>query len=505
MFDYCHKKTNNLKSEKMNQKITKLFMLMCLSFTLNAQDVTVTDNVGSGDIYWTSDITYHLNGGVFVEAGTTLHIEAGTIIKGMPGQGESAAYLCVARDGKIMADGTSTAPIIFTFEADPLDGSTPITTRGQWGGLLVLGNATLNSTPGVSAIEGVPTTEIRGQYGGSNDSDNSGIINYVSIRHGGIEIGAGNEINGLTLAGVGSETNVSYIEVIANTDDGIEFFGGTVSVQHAFVSACGDDSFDYDEGWRGQLNSNWVSVSSSDDGDRGGEHDGGTDPETAQPYATPVIDSAIFIGRGIEAGKRALTFRDNAGGHYSNSIFYNFAKGVDIEDLAGEGADSYTRFLNGDLTFTNNRIDCGTATFVTSTGEDLSEYFTANNNLITSEHSLFWSEDEVYMGGHANWASWTLAMNSGWVKMGSYGLSIIAVENITANVYPNPLTESTVVITFNKQQEGIYTIINTKGQMVRRSSFNGDYIEINNIKDKGLYFINIELNTGEKFSRTIIK
>ena len=142
----------------MNQTFTKFFMLMCLSFTLSAQDLTVTDNVGSGNIYWTSDITYHLNGGVFVEAGTTLHVEAGTVIKGMPGQGESAAFLCVARGGKIMAEGTATDPIIFTFEADPLDGSIPITTRGQWGGLLVLGNATLNSTPGISAIEGVPTS-----------------------------------------------------------------------------------------------------------------------------------------------------------------------------------------------------------------------------------------------------------------------------------------------------------------------------------------------------------
>mgnify|MGYP006075861671 FL=1 len=489
----------------MNQTFTKFFMLMCLSFTLSAQDLTVTDNVGSGNIYWTSDITYHLNGGVFVEAGTTLHVEAGTVIKGMPGQGESAAFLCVARGGKIMAEGTATDPIIFTFEADPLDGSIPITTRGQWGGLLVLGNATLNSTPGISAIEGVPTSENRGRYGGTNDSDNSGIIKYVSIRHGGIEIGAGNEINGLTLAGVGDETNVSFIEVIANTDDGIEFFGGTVSVQHAFVSACGDDSFDYDEGWRGQLNSNWVSVSSSDDGDRGGEHDGGTDPETAQPYATPVIDSAIFIGRGIEAGKRALTFRDNAGGHYSNSIFYNFSKGVDIEDLAGEGEDSYSRLLNGDLTFTNNRIDCGTATFVSSTGEDLSDYFTANNNLITSEHNLFWSEDDVYMGGHADWASWTLAMNSGWVKMGSYGLSITEVDNISVNVYPNPLTENTVHINFKKQLDGVCTITNTKGSVLSRTLFNGNYIEINNIKRKGIYFITIELNSGERFSRRIVK
>ena len=139
------------------------FLGSCLF--LNAQDVTVVNNVGSGNVYWTANTTYHLSGGVFVEAGTTLHIEAGTVIKGMPGQGESASYLCVARDGEIRALGTAEAPIVFTFEADPLDGSTALTTRGQWGGLMILGNATLNSIPGVSAIEGIPSTELRGQYG----------------------------------------------------------------------------------------------------------------------------------------------------------------------------------------------------------------------------------------------------------------------------------------------------------------------------------------------------
>ena len=340
----------------MKTRLTLLFSSVITLASLNAQEITISENVGSGEVYWTSENTYLLDGGVYVNEGTTLHIAPGTIIKGMPGQTESASFLCVAKGGKIIAEGTEESPIIFTFEADPLDGSTPLTTRGQWGGLIVLGNASLNSTPGVSSIEGIPTSETRGQYGGDNDSDNSGVLRYISIRHGGTEIGAGNEINGLTLGGVGSETIIDNVEVIANNDDGIEFFGGTVSVTHAFVSACGDDSFDYDEGWRGQLNSHWVAIAASDDGDRGGEHDGGTDPETAQPYATPIIDSAIFIGRGVDAGKRAITFRDNAGGHYSNSIFYNFAKGIDIEDLEGETEDSYSRFLNGELTFTNNIV-----------------------------------------------------------------------------------------------------------------------------------------------------
>ena len=488
----------------MKTKLTSLLCVVSICSLIKAQDIIVNDNVGSGDVYWNASSTYHLNGGVFVEAGTTLHIEAGTVIKGIAGQGEAASYLCVARDGIIMANGTSSAPIIFTFEADPLDGSTPITTRGQWGGLIVLGNAGLNSTPGVSAIEGIPTTELRGQYGGLDDTDNSGVISYVSIRHGGIEIGAGNEINGLTLAGVGSGTDVNHIEVISNTDDGIELFGGTVSVQFAFVSACGDDSFDYDEGWRGQLNSNWISVASADDGDRGGEHDGGTDPEAAMPFANPTIDGAIFVGRGIDAGKRALTFRDNAGGHYSNSIFYNFAKGIDIEDLEGIGEDSYSRFLNGDLSFTNNVVDCGSAILVSSTGTDLSNYFIENGNTQASNHGIYWSSNLVNMGGHTDWASWTLAMTSGWVIPGEQ-VSIDLVSDVEVAVYPNPVLGSSIKVIFEEYQTGNITLTNSLGQLIYNSDFEGTEKDISSFTNEGLYFLKIKLDSGELILKKIIK
>ena len=229
-------------------------------------------------------------------------------------------------------------------EGDPLDGSISVSTRGEWGGIIILGAATLNSSPGVTQIEGIPTNEPRGEYGGNDDSDNSGTISYISIRHGGSDIGAGNEINGLTLGGVGSGTTIKYVEVIANEDDGVEFFGGVARTKHILTAYCGDDSFDYDEGFRG-LGQFWCAVQASDDGDRGGEHDGGTEPETATPYATPVIFNATYIGNGEG---RALTFRDNAGGQYHNSIFVNWAKGVDIENLDSE-QDSYKQFQDGEL------------------------------------------------------------------------------------------------------------------------------------------------------------
>ncbi|MCB0806558.1 MAG: hypothetical protein KDC05_12230, partial [Bacteroidales bacterium] len=153
-----------------------------------SETITVTDDGnGTGTTTWTNDKVYILDGLVFVNNGQTLTIQEGTIIKGKPGQGENASALIVARGGKIMAMGTETQPIIFTSEADDLNGSVSDFSRGEWGGVIILGKAGLNSTPGETAVEGIPTDEPRGIYGGGDspvDNDNSGTFKYVSIRHG---------------------------------------------------------------------------------------------------------------------------------------------------------------------------------------------------------------------------------------------------------------------------------------------------------------------------------
>ncbi len=312
------------------------------------------------EVSWTADNTYILDGFVFVNPGQTLNIEAGTVIQGKPGEDVNASALIVARGAKINANGTANLPIIFTFEGD--QGGTPGTLRGQWGGLIVLGNAGLNSSPGETAVEGIPTNETRGLYGGNDDNDNSGVLRYVSIRHGGTNIGADNEINGLTMGGVGAGTTIEYVEIIANKDDGIEWFGGTAKGKYLISAYCADDALDYDEGFRGQ--NQFVIIhqdAALDAADRGGEHDGGTDPETGTPYATPVFCNVTSIGN---VDSRAITFRDNAGGEYHNSIFVGFGKGIDIEDLASQEQDSYKQWETGLLKLENNvffNIRVGTA------------------------------------------------------------------------------------------------------------------------------------------------
>lgn len=332
---------------------------------------TITDaelSAMTGDtIWWNNTTTYILDGFVFVSSGKVLMIEAGTIIQGMPGTGADASALIVAKGGKLNAEGTSADPIIFTFEGD--NGGTEATQRALWGGLIVLGNASLNSELGETQIEGIPTSETRGLYGGSVDTDNSGILRYVSIRHGGSNIGADNEINGLTLGGVGSGTTIEYVEVIGNNDDGIEWFGGTVNAKWLISAFCADDALDYDEGYRGK-NQFVIVHQSEDDADRGGEHDGGTTPETATPYATPWFVNVTSVGN---SSSRAITFRDNAGGYYYNSIFTGYSRGVDIEDLVGQDQDSYKQFQEGNLELKGNifhNIGAGT------TGSDL---FTTSN------------------------------------------------------------------------------------------------------------------------------
>lgn len=349
----------------MRAIVTKALLSVTAAVTLAAPAVAETIQVADGDIaagsnvVWTADNEYVLNGFVFVDAGASLTIEAGTVIKGKPGVAENASALIVAKGGRIFANGTRQAPIIFTAEADdvtdPFD--LPLDTRGLWGGVIMLGNASLNSSPGVSAIEGIPTTEPRGEYGGTDDDDNSGVFRYVSIRYGGSDIGAGNEINGLTMGGVGRNTVIEYVEVFNNQDDGFEWFGGTVNSKYLVSAFNGDDSFDIDEGWRGK-NQFWFVIQAEDIGDRGGEHDGGTDPEDGTPYATPIIYNATFIGSGVNASNpdnpEALKLRDNWGGSYYNSIFTEYVgAGVDIEDLAS-GQDSRARLDEGTLKLANN-------------------------------------------------------------------------------------------------------------------------------------------------------
>jgi len=224
---------------------------------IEVPDNKTTNTVVSNDItentIWTNDQVYELGGRITVTNGATLTIEPGTIIKGQAGTGPNATALLVARGSKLIAEGLEDVEV-GVFSSPNLDP----TVNGLWGGVIILGNAPISASSevdGVSQtqIEGIPTSDPNGLYGGNNPTDNSGVLRYVSIRHGGANIGSGNEINGLTLGGVGSGTVIDNIEVVSNQDDGIEFFGGTVNATNIVVWNVGDDAIDTDQGWSGTL------------------------------------------------------------------------------------------------------------------------------------------------------------------------------------------------------------------------------------------------------------
>lgn len=297
-------------------------------------------------------VTHVLDGFVFVNDGQTLTIEAGAVIKGQSGQGSNASALIVARGGTIDAQGTAANPIIMTGASDNLDGSLG-TVSGQWGGLIILGNAPITNT-GASelAVEGIPTSEARGLYGGADETDNSGTLQYVSIRHGGTSIGAGNEINGLTLGGVGSGTTIDHIEVIYNADDGVEFFGGRVNTKYMAVAYVGDDGFDWDIGYTGK-GQFWSVFTNA--GNRGGELDGADGDESATPFATPTVYNATFYGAGNTAAEpQGNYFRDNSGGFIWNSVYYNWNEGVRFEYRSSIPTNSAQRVIAGDLKVKNS-------------------------------------------------------------------------------------------------------------------------------------------------------
>jgi len=322
-------------------------------FMLEETEKVINDNgQGTGTTTWTKDKEYIIEGKVYVNDGQVLTIEAGTVIKARQGSGTAASALIVARGGKIIAEGTAVAPIIFTAEGDDLEGSLNINDKGLWGGLIILGSASINTPTGEAHIEGIPVSEPRGIFGGNNDEDNSGTLRYVSIRHGGTDLGKDNEINGLTLGGVGSETVIDNIEVIANADDGIEIFGGTVNLKNIIVANCDDDAVDIDLGYRGN-GQFWCLLQNKKYGDKLIELDGGEEIKTARPYTRPNIFNITAAGRGTDYLNKLVSFNDHAGGVIANSIFINQKKAFEIE-YSSVRNNSFTQWQDGNLQIKNN-------------------------------------------------------------------------------------------------------------------------------------------------------
>lgn len=336
-----------------------------ISGGLSNPSETVKSGILTSDEIWTSENVYELSGKVVVEAGITLTIEPGTIIKGQGGQGTTSSALIVAQGGTLIADGTSTMPIVFTSIADNIsvgetEGTSLVKEDNQlWGGIIILGNAPISAESGdtESNIEGIPPEEGYGAYGGNISDDNSGSLSYVSIRHGGISIGDGNEINGLTLGGVGTGTEISNIEIYATLDDGIECFGGTVNISKALVFYQGDDGIDIDQNYSGTI-SDFVVIHGDGIGtDESLEVDG---PEgSTHTNGQFTLQNGLCIIQGADGS--AADFKSKAQGFIKNVTFQSDSKKVKFRtkfDNCTHKTDAYTDLVDtGLLSF----IECNIA------------------------------------------------------------------------------------------------------------------------------------------------
>lgn len=328
------------------------------------------------DLALSNDKLWVLQGGVFIGGDNTnnakLSIQAGAKIIGQSG----ADFLVITRGSKILAEGTKNAPIVFT--ASKSEGRN----RGEWGGLIINGNAPINSckvSGPVCQAQGEGST---GLYGGNDAQDNSGILRYVRVEFAGFEITPENELNGIAFQGVGAGTEVDYVQVHMNADDGVEFFGGTVNVKHVLLTGNKDDSMDWTSGWTGKAQ--YVIVEQyADAANNGIEADSNKDT-SALPKSNPILANLTFIGtNSAEAkGGEGILLRRGTGAKIFNSVVTGFKKScLDID-----GGAAFEMAALGEIQFHGMVLDCAT-TFSIDADDPASveSFFNAgDNNMIAS-------------------------------------------------------------------------------------------------------------------------
>lgn len=280
---------------------------------------------------------YKLTGAVAVKAGGTLVIPAGTRIEA---SGGTSAFITIEQDGKIFANGTASSPIVMT---------SPNPTPGSWGGLVICGKAPINKGTTATAEVGNAT------YGGTNVSDNSGILKFVRIEYAGAIFTGDKEFNGLSLFGVGNGTTIDNISLINGSDDGIEFFGGTVNVSNIVSVANEDDAFDWTEGWNGTATNIYTKRRANGVGNRGIEADNNSLDNNANPRSNPTIKNATFIG-GTTGEADALKLRVGTYGTFDNLVLSNWTTGINVEH------DASVAYFNGGNRITNVKFDTNVAT-----------------------------------------------------------------------------------------------------------------------------------------------
>lgn len=348
----------------------------------------------TSNVSWPAGATVTLTRPTVVVSPAVLTIGAGATVKGQAG-----SYLLVARGAKLRAEGTASAPIVFT-------SAKPATTRrpGDWGGVVLLGRASINVAGGQNAVEGIPAglmldgQTVDTQYGGTDDADDSGTLRFARIEFAGFELSPDNELNGLTLGGVGSGTTIDYVQVHRGADDGVECFGGTVNLKHVIVSYTNDDGLDVDLGYRGKVQ--YLVILQDKDGNTAYEWDNNRSANDAMPRTMPTIYNATLVGSRqprsmTQQDQPAMVIRRGAAGHMFNHLVMGFQlQAVDVRDAATAAqanATPATLFVRNSIFFENG----------TTVGGDFPTEVTVDGGLLPDNDSGF-LEAGHFMAGATN-------------------------------------------------------------------------------------------------------
>jgi hypothetical protein len=382
--------------------------------TGNTTENTLLEGKISSDKTLKANYVYKIRGFVYVVNGARLTIEPGTVIQGEKGTTTRGA-LVITKGCQIIADGTADKPIVFTSDQ-------PNPQRGDWGGIVILGNAKTNASyngvQGIGSVEGgVNNAEGLGLFGGTNDDDNSGVLRYVRIEYAGYAYLPDNELNGLSLAGVGRSTIIDYVEIFKANDDAIECFGGSVNLKHTIFISTLDDDFDTDNGWSGKvqwgivLRDSSIADISKSNGFESDNDANGSDllPQTSGVYSniTVVGPRATTSNIGNSLFQAGAQIRRNSSISIFNSVMMGYPTGLLLDASKGTPTDNNIRANTLQI---QNTIISGCATplsyaaSTTPTGwtnDSLSTWF--NNSAFGN--SILNTNDEVKLTAPFNYAT----------------------------------------------------------------------------------------------------
>jgi len=451
------KDAQNLTSSLVTLVITVLDPTVPLQGTLTTQTLDATK-------------IYLLKGIVFVPNGVTLTIPAGTIIKG---EKSSKATLVVQPGGKLIANGTSSKPVVFTSAQGIGERD-----RGDWGGIVMLGNAFVNQSA-KPAIEGITPSQTYGSVAAdnatpaTNESENSGSLTYVRIEYAGIELTPNNETNSITFGGVGNGTTVDYVQVSYGGDDGFEWFGGTVNAKHLVSFSTWDDDFDTDFGWGGNVQFGLVvrntffadqsgsNAFESDNQGNGNTISGICDGSTQAGCTRGVFSNITVLGprdvqsRSISANyQNAIHIRRRTSISIFNSFFSGYRVGVRVDDqgtldnlTSGAGVHAYNLLTVPGTTSTGTSTTAADAAFATGLtiaggagagdASAISTYWTTNNNAVVNNISSSSNTTLFADAGIASGLFWAAQSAATYPSNPSYALVAGVAGNNNLNTGAN--------------------------------------------------------------------